>query len=260
VKTGAFYIGFAVLFHLSLAAALIAISNGSEQTTRPREPQNVVVTIKDPTPIEEESPAVEPKPPRTEPSVPEPIKAAPRPVKRAPIDPVDVSKTPTLPTPARRVVGISFESTVEGGKGPALAVGNTRMGETGPAAENPSSARPASGERYSGKGADTENQVAALIPMDGSALVKPKRNGTVEPEYPSVLKAQGIEGDTTVLVRLSETGLVLEVKIVKSSGQKGFDDAAVIAAKKERFEPATRNGEPIPYTLKYTYRFQIKAL
>jgi TonB family protein len=257
VKTGAFYIGFAVLFHVGLSAALIALGNREAQVTRPREPQNVVVNIRPPELPKEEPAAAEATPEPT--PIPKTIKAAPRPAKRAPVDPVDIQKTPQPETPPqRRVVGISFESTVQGGKGPALAVGNTRMGETDARAKDPSDVSPKAGSPYRGRGADTQNQVADAIPMDGLSFVKPKRVGVVTPEYPSLLKAQGIEGDTTVLVRISEQGAILDVKIVKSSGEAAFDDAALTAAKKEHFEPALRNGTAVPYTLKYTYRFQIK--
>ncbi len=256
-KKTALYLSFALGLQASLAVLLIVLGSGEARSKKPRIPENVVVSIAPPKPIEEPPVTVEtPAQPDPEP-VREQTKVAPRPAKRTSVDPVDVPEVSKPFPPARRVVGISFESTVEGGQGPSLAVGNTRMGEGGEIVA-PSSVKSQTGESFKGPGAAAENRVASFIPTEGDSLVKPKRKGTVEPQYPSLLKAQGIEGDTTVLVRISETGEILDVKVVKGSGQKAFDDAALVAAKKERFEPALRNGAPIPYTLKYTYRFQIK--
>ena len=80
----------------------------------------------------------------------------------------------------------------------------------------------------------------------------------MQPEYPSVLKAQGVEGNVVVLVTIDEKGRVTRVRVVKGSGYDAMDTSAKNAATKERFSPATRNGEPIAYTLKYTYRFRVR--
>ena len=102
------------------------------------------------------------------------------------------------------------------------------------------------------------NRVATNIPTTGVTLTKPKRLSALKPEYPSVLKAQGIEGNVVVLVSIDEKGRVTRVRIIKGSGYEAMDTSAKNAAQKERFSPATRNGEPIAYTLKYTYRFRVR--
>jgi protein TonB len=155
------------------------------------------------------------------------------------------------------VVGISFESTVKGGKGPTFAVGNTRMGETGERASGPTGLKPLPKGRTSGK-VGSPNRVASAIPSAGVTLVKPKRLSALQPDYPSILKAQGVEGNVVVLVSIDEKGQVTRVKILKGSGYDAMDTSAKRAAAKERFSPARRNGEPIAYTLKYTYRFRVR--
>ena len=47
------------------------------------------------------------------------------------------------------------------------------------------------------------------------------------------------------------------MKILKSSGHPELDEAARKAALAESFEPASRDGVAIPYTLSYTYRFRL---
>jgi TonB family protein len=83
--------------------------------------------------------------------------------------------------------------------------------------------------------------------------LKPNR-----PEFPATLKAQGIEGDVTVRVDIAASGDVTSVTIVRSSGYPAFDDAAKRAAASERFAPAIRDGNPVPFSLSYSYRFRIE--
>jgi protein TonB len=61
-----------------------------------------------------------------------------------------------------------------------------------------------------------------------------------------------------VMVSIDATGKVTTVKVLKSSGYPELDEAARVAALSEEFEPATRDGAAIPYTLSYTYRFRLE--
>ena len=55
------------------------------------------------------------------------------------------------------------------------------------------------------------------------------------------------------------TGKVTRVKIISASPYPEFNQAADKAAHEEEFEPALRDGIPIPYTLSYTYRFRLET-
>jgi TonB family protein len=61
-----------------------------------------------------------------------------------------------------------------------------------------------------------------------------------------------------VKVSLHARGVVREAAVLQSSGHAEFDAAALSTARTERFAPAIRDGTPVPYTLSYTYRFQIE--
>lgn len=265
IPIGMAYLLGAVLFHLGAAAVLIRLGDAGKRAERIVTPHNVLVSIQEPAlPEPELSPVAED--PMPEPAVQQvsqkPVtKSVPKAVAKVeremPVDPVDLPSTPTDTPPPRKVVGISFESTVTGGNGPAMAVGNTRMGQTAERAVDPSQVKSAQGGKYRGPGTAPTNQAAAAIPSDTVSLVKPKRLSSRAPDYPSLLKAQGIEGDVAVLIRIAPDGNVLDARVIKGSGQSAFDEAALDAAKKERFSPAQRNGEAIEYTLKYTYRFRV---
>lgn len=194
-------------------------------------------------------PAPMPEPPKQPPrkAAVEQAQAEPAP------DPVDLA-TPAAPeTPRRRIVGLSFESTAQG-KGPAYAVGNTRMGKTGETASAPQDAGPriaATQPQTSG------NEVATFVPTQGR-LEKPRRVSKVELPYPTVLMARGVEGDVVVRIHILDDGSVDKVDVVRSSGHDEFDSAARRAALRERFSPARRSGEAVEYVLEYTYRFRLK--
>jgi TonB family protein len=61
-----------------------------------------------------------------------------------------------------------------------------------------------------------------------------------------------------VSVDISAGGQVTRISIVRGSGYPEFDDAARQAAQRERFSPARRDGQAVPFTLTYTYRFRIE--
>jgi protein TonB len=79
----------------------------------------------------------------------------------------------------------------------------------------------------------------------------------VEPDYPPLLKKQGIEGDVVLLVIIDTQGKVSSAKVVKPSPHASFNDAALAAARRTRYAPATRGGKPMVFSQRYTVRFRI---
>jgi TonB family protein len=205
---------------------------------------------------------------------PKPKELPPEPEKKVepPKERVVVSKAPPAPKieeppkepdkkPPPRIVGLNFESTVgEGdGDGPSFAVGNTRLGETDKIAakkEDVPKERPAPVQGT--EKPTVANQAATRIPVKGVTYTDAKYRGSqVKPDFPPTLKAQGIEGDVDVLVFIDAAGKVTNVKILRESQYPEFNEAAKKAALAQAWEPATRNGEPMPSTKKYSYRFRI---
>jgi protein TonB len=244
----------------------------------------VINIVEKPKPLEEEKPKEEdegpvlpdfepkeiekPEPkkiekPKPKPKPTEKPKPKPKPTEKPKSDPEPGPVTPDPAPQARRHVGISYESTVPGGKGPALSTGTSRMGETTTTAPDPKvAAKKTAGTSRksagSGGGGTREQRTASFIPTEKSVFVKPKRVKPSKPPYPSTLKAQGREGNVQVRVALDAKGKVTKVTILKSSGQKAFDDAALKAAYAESFAPATKDGKGVPFTLSYSYRFRIE--
>lgn len=205
---------------------------------------------------------VKPKEPEPE-KAPEPPKEPERTaVVKAPLAPkIEEPHMEPDKKPPPRIVGLSFESTVgEGdGDGPSFATGNTRLGETDKIAvkkEDVPKERPASVDGT--EKPTVANQAATRIPSKGVTFTEAKwRGAQIKPEFPPTLKAQGVESDVDVLVFIDATGKVTNVKILRESPYPEFNDAAKKAALAQAWEPATRNGEPMPSTKKYAYRFRL---
>ena len=79
--------------------------------------------------------------------------------------------------------------------------------------------------------------------------------GEVPIAYPIQLWDQDMEGETLLRVRVSDTGAVDSVEVLRSSGYQAFDSAAVAGARDLRFSPARRDGERIEVWATVPVRF-----
>lgn len=79
-----------------------------------------------------------------------------------------------------------------------------------------------------------------------------------KPRYPRIAQRQGIEGFVTLRLRIDATGRVEDAVVVKSKPDGVFDDAALQTARRYRFTPARRGGEPTATTLEQTIRFELQ--
>ena len=253
--------------------ALVGRFVGVSAAVQPVERVEVRIA-EDPLPPRDEPPPVETQPDvegpvqpdfAPEPKDTEPTKTS-EPARTAqPAKPASTAEEPDETVP--RTIGLSLESTVTG-SGPDFATGTSRMGRTEKTAKDPNEARrePTGTGTGAGTGAgnraeqpkarDTKRE-ASRIPTRDVVFVPPKRLTPSRPPYPPTLKTQGIEGDVVVRVQIAADGSVSSVSIVQSSGHAAFDATARQAARAERFSPATRDGEAIPYSLTYSYRFRI---
>ena len=239
---------------LHVGFVLMALGVGRLGAHKAQEREKLAIEMR-----EREVKPKEPEPPKPPEPKKEPERVA---VVKAPLAP-KIEEPPKEPDkkPPPRIVGLSFESTVgEGdGDGPAFATGNTRLGETDKIAvkkEDVPKERPA--PVHGTEKPTTANQTATRIPSKGVTFTEAKYRGNqVKPDYPPTLKAQGVESDVEVLVFIDTTGKVTNAKILHESPYPEFNEAAKKAAMAQAWEPATRNGEPMPSTKKYSYRFRI---
>ncbi|KGO98601.1 energy transducer TonB, partial [Novilysobacter defluvii] len=72
--------------------------------------------------------------------------------------------------------------------------------------------------------------------------VDPSSRAQNPPRYPPSALRAGIEGTVILVISIDAQGNVLDVEVERSSRNRDLDRAAVQAARKWRFNPATENG------------------
>ncbi len=91
---------------------------------------------------------------------------------------------------------------------------------------------------------------APPAPAAPPAPVKPAFGGigyknNPAPDYPAQAARQGWQGTVLLRVKVLQTGAVDSIEVVKSSGKKLLDDAAVATVNRWVFAPSTQGGAPI---------------
>ncbi|MFP2924908.1 TonB family protein, partial [Pyxidicoccus sp. 3LG] len=88
------------------------------------------------------------------------------------------------------------------------------------------------------------------------ALEPPKLLEFAEAPYPAEAEQARLEATVLLRLTLDAQGQVTEAEVQEPAGH-GFDEAAREAALRFRFEPAKRNGTPMPSRIAYSYEFRL---
>lgn len=81
----------------------------------------------------------------------------------------------------------------------------------------------------------------------------------VQPQYPSIAKRAGIEGDVWLQVFVDVDGSVIDAVVAKESGANaGFEEAALEAAYKCKWTPGMQNDQPVRVWVAYEVRFRLR--
>jgi periplasmic protein TonB len=77
--------------------------------------------------------------------------------------------------------------------------------------------------------------------------------------YPALLKERGIEGTLRLRVHVSAEGLATQVQLLRGSGFRLFDEAAMAQARGCRFRPARLGEQPVDEWVEYPVRFALEG-
>ena len=205
------------LLHGAVLAALVNAAG-----TRPSAPATVppaltvaLLTVTPPQAVADPAPAEMPAPLRADTNPPEP----PRPTQTAATVP-----PPPRPKPAPRPTK------------PAASLGQTVV----PAAVPTETTAPAA------SGTPTEIATATPAPADPVQISTTRFRDRAPPPYPPQALRDEIEGVVRLKLLVSPAGRVLEVSVLKSSGHRPLDQAAVTAAQGWTLYPAEKDGQPVP--------------
>jgi protein TonB len=83
-----------------------------------------------------------------------------------------------------------------------------------------------------------------------------KRTRFVAPTYPPQALSRGLEGEVRVRITIDTAGRVADAQVISGTPAGVFDQAAVNAVRKWRFEPVVKDGRPIEASVATTIRFQ----
>jgi len=78
---------------------------------------------------------------------------------------------------------------------------------------------------------------------------------SIKPDYPRLAMQQRARGEVVVSALISETGEVLEVKVLKGDSRFGFNESAVRAMRSTRFSPAIKDGKRVRTWRPQTFTF-----
>jgi protein TonB len=85
---------------------------------------------------------------------------------------------------------------------------------------------------------------AAAAPRPGGQAQPAKLISNPPPAYPPMARTQRLQGEVVLDVSIDADGKVTKVNVV--SGHAVFQQAAVDAVMRWRYEPARLNGQPVP--------------
>jgi len=86
----------------------------------------------------------------------------------------------------------------------------------------------------------------------------PRARVQPSPEYPAAMRAAGVEGEVVVEFAVDATGQVTAAQVVRST-QREFEEPALRAVRKWRFEPGRKDGRPVPFRMAVPIGFRLGA-
>ena len=98
---------------------------------------------------------------------------------------------------------------------------------------------------------------STLPVVAADATTAPKAVHEVRPTYPADMLEEGISGSVLLAIEVKPDGTVGKVDVRRGLHPR-LDKAAVDAARKWRFKPATRSGKPVAVKTELEMTFSIK--
>lgn len=89
-------------------------------------------------------------------------------------------------------------------------------------------------------------------------FIRPVRTYTVQPTYTEYARKARIEGKVILRLTIDEQGEVREEVEVLKGLEMGLTEAAVVALRQWRFEPALLDGQPVAVHWNITVNFQLE--
>lgn len=173
----------------------------------------------------------------------------PKPPEATPLTPIVPVETPPPPPQLNAPIITPNATTLQ-----ASGVSSVSLSQLGGGGRGRGAGQGAGRGLGEGEGGGTGGGVFRL----GAGIVDPKVLKEVRPTYtPDAMRAK-IQGEVLLEAVVLDSGLVGDVKVVKSLDPNGLDQEAIKAAKRWLFQPATdRSGKPVAVYVTLALSFRI---
>lgn len=91
----------------------------------------------------------------------------------------------------------------------------------------------------------------------GSGVLPPHVKYDPDPSYSNVARQAGFQGTTLLWLTVGEDGMPHDIRIAKPLGM-GLDEEAVRAVSSWKFDPATKEGQPVPVMINVEVNFRLR--
>jgi protein TonB len=106
--------------------------------------------------------------------------------------------------------------------------------------------------------APTPPPAALEEPPGELAYTPPRLLSLPDPSYPRMAERLRVEATVLLRVRVSSRGRVLDAEPIGEEVGYGFENEAVRAARRARFEPARRDGAPVTADTRLAVQFRLR--
>ncbi len=232
--------------HAAFAVAAVLIPKPERAETAAIELSDIKKKKEPPKP-----PPPPPPPPQEKPKPPPPPPRAQAQAKVAAPEAAKAELAPPMPMGADGFADLGGVALGNGAGGDGVAIAAAPGSRVSGGATGPLAAK-----------AVTKRAVQQLAPAGGSdactqPAVRPKRTVGVQAKYTRDAKQAEIEGLVRIEVTVDESGKVIAARVLNGLGY-GLDEAALEAARKCVFEPATLCGRPVVGTAVVSERFELE--
>jgi TonB family protein len=123
---------------------------------------------------------------------------------------------------------------------------------TAPSAQNESSEKSGS----PGEPTPLRTLSGEVVYRGGNGVTPPRAIKSPDPKYPKSAKGEGIEGTVVLWLIVNSQGSPEQIKVKKLVGH-GFDQSAVDAVSRWKFNPATKDGKPVAVAINVEVNFRL---
>lgn len=163
--------------------------------------------------------------------------------------------TPAVTAPAPSTAAVTPPSTTSSSPSsqpPAAAPTNPTPTTTTPAAPTPVAPTP---QPAAPAPAEVTVRRGDLV-TPGPGVSKPQFVSMPNPRYPEIAKRTNRAATVVVPILVDENGSVVQTKPPAHKAGFGFDEAAIDAARRASFRPATKNGTPVKMWMELSVQFK----